>query len=248
MKIPTEDVMVEDENSDVIHLWEPLEFNINEDYKYVPTGRLFSICSNLLYYGIAFPILKIVTKIVYDLKIEGKENIRNLKTGAVTVSNHVLFLDCAIVGLACGFKKIYYTTREGSFKIPFVRKLIKLLRAIPIPKSISNKRHFIEEINHTLQIGKIVHFYPEASLWRYCEKLRNFRDGAFNFAVNNKVPIVPMVFKFREPRGIRKIFKRKKDVTLVVLEPITVDYNSTNKRMCIEELKQETHKQMQEII
>lgn len=244
MKTITDESVVEDENSDIIQMWEPLELEINEEYKYVPTGMLFTILSNILYYIIAFPILRIITKLVYDLKIEGKENIRNLKNGAVTVSNHVLFLDCAMVGLACGLKKVYYTTREGSFKIPFVRKLIKLLRAIPIPKNIKNKKNFIKEINNLLQTGKVVHFYPEAALWTYYEKLRNFKDGAFEFAVNNKVPVVPMVFKFREPQGIRKIFKKKKDVTLVVLEPIT-NTEGENKRNSVENLKQKVHKQME---
>ena len=68
MKVLDEESMVE-ENEDVIKLWEPLEFNIDENYKYVEDGMLFSLFSNLLYYGIAFPILKILTKIVYGLKI-----------------------------------------------------------------------------------------------------------------------------------------------------------------------------------
>lgn len=31
-------------------------------------------------------------KLFYDFKVEGKENIKNLKTGAISVSNHVLVL------------------------------------------------------------------------------------------------------------------------------------------------------------
>lgn len=215
-----------------------------KNFTYLQKGILFSICSNLLYYGIAFPILKIVTKIVYDLKIEGKENIRNLKKGAISVSNHVLVLDCAMIGLAYGFKKIYYTTQEESFEIPFVRKLIKLLRAIPIPKSISHKKQFIQEIDYILQTGNGVHFYPEGVLQTYCEKIRNFKDGAFNFAINNNVPVVPMVFKFREPKGIRKIFKRKKDVTLVVLEPIIPNKMNSNKKQRVENLKQKVYEEI----
>lgn len=236
--------VIEDENSDIIKLWEPLQFNIDEKYKYIQTGTLFSICSNLLYYGIAFPILKILTKLIYDFKIEGKENIRDLKGGAISISNHVLFLDCAMVGLAFGTEEIYYTTREESFKIPFVRKLIKLLRAIPIPKKISNKEQFTQKINDIVQTGKVVHFYPEAALWPYYEKIRNFKNGAFNFAVNNNVPIIPMVFKFREPKGIRKFLKRKKDVTLVVLEPI-MPGKLNNRKQNIENLKQNVHNKME---
>lgn len=243
----TDIVAIQEENDDIIHLWEPLEFEIDEEYEYIPKGILFSIASNLLYYGIAFPILKVVTKIVYDLKIEGKENIRNLQGGVVSVSNHVLILDCAMIGLACGFKRIYYTTHEGSFRIPVVRKLIKLLRALPIPESITNKKYFINAINNILQKGNIVHFYPEAALWPYHTKIRNFKNGAFDFAVDNKVPIVPMVFKFREPKGIRKIFKKKQDVTLTILKPIACEEDANTKKSA-EMLRKKVYNEMQAVL
>lgn len=236
---------IQDENEHIIDLWEPLEFNIDEKYEYVSESKLFSLLSNGLYYGIAYPILKILMKIVYDFKIEGKENIRKLKEGAVTVSNHVLFLDCAMVGLAYGFKKVYFTTLEGSFKIPFVRKLIKLLRAIPIPDSIKNRGYFMKAVDNILKEEKSVHFYPEAALFPYFNKIRHFKNGAFDFAVRNNKQVVPMVITFREPKGIRKIFKKKKDVTLTVLEPIKPPERGNIKQR-IEVLKNQVYNEMKE--
>ncbi len=238
----------QNENANIIDLWTPCELNIDENYEYVPKeDSIFSICSDFLYYGIAYPILKVLTKIIYDFKIEGQENIENLEDGAISVSNHVLFLDCAMIGLAFKDKKIYYTTQEESFKIPFVRKLIKLLRAIPIPKSIENRKHFLKAISKLLEEENIVHIYPEASLWPYCQKIRNFKNGAFDIAVRNQVPVVPCVFTFREPTGMRKIFKRKKDVTLKILKPI---YSDSDKyiRQQIEELKEKVAFEMKEAI
>ncbi len=237
---------IQDENEHIIDLWEPLEFNIDENYEYVPKSKVFSLLSNGLYYGIAFPILKVLMKIVYDFKIEGKENIRNLKEGVVTVSNHVLFLDCAMVGLAYGFKKVYFTTLEGSFKIPFVRKLIKLLRAIPIPESIKNKGNFIKVVDNILREENSIHVYPEVAMFPYFDKIRHFKNGAFDFAVRNNKPIVPMVFTFREPKGIRKILKKKKDVTLTVLEPIRQSEGENTKQR-IEDLKSQVYNEMKEI-
>ena len=246
MKELVKEPTYQEENEDIIHLWEPLTFDINEKYEYVPKGKVFTIFSNLLYYGIAFPILKVLTKLVYDLKIEGKEKIRNLKGGAISVSNHVLVLDCAMVGLACGLKKVYYTTQEGSFKIPFVRKLIKLLRAIPIRKKLENKKYFMKELKKQLKEKNIIHFYPEAALWPYYDKIRNFKKGAFNLAIENNVPIVPMIFKFREPKGIRGLLKRKKDVTLVVLDSIIIeDAKKMDKKQAIEKLKEKVREKMQ---
>ena len=203
-----------------IRLWKQCTFNIDQDYQYVKKGWIFNATSNLLYYSVAYPILKVLTKVIYDLKIEGRENIQEIEEGAISISNHVLVLDCAMVGLAFGKRKIYYTTQEESFQIPFVRKLIKLLRAIPIPKKIENKNNFIKEINELLYKNTIVHFYTEATLIPYCENIRTFKNGAFNIALKNNCNIIPTVFIFRDPQGIRKIFKRKKDVTLKILKPI----------------------------
>lgn len=237
--------LVQDENEDIIHLYEPLEFNIDENYQYIKEGKVFSFFSNLLYYGIAFPILAILNKIVYDLKIEGKENIKNLQTGAISVSNHVLILDCTMIGLSFGLKKVYFTTREGSFKIPFIRKLIKLLRAIPISSNISHKEEFIKELDKAIQERKIIHFYPEKALWPYYEKIRNFKNGAFNFAIRNNVPIIPIVITFRAPKGIRKLFKRKKDVTVKILEPIKYTEKKENSKEAIQKLKDKVHEIME---
>ena len=212
---------IEEPTENVMEVWHPLKFDVNEKYKYVPTNIFFRIISWIVYYIIAVPILSILLKLVYDFKIEGKENIKNLQGGAITVSNHVLVLDCAMVGLAvCGKKKIFYTTQSESFQIPFVRKLIKLLRAIPIPKGVKNKERMVKEISNLLKDNKFVHFYPEAILYPYCNKIRHFKNGAFDLAIKNDVPVVPIVIKFRQPKGIRKILKRKKDATLKILEPI----------------------------
>ena len=124
-----------------------------------------------------------------------------------------------MVGLASNWKRVHYTTLEGSFKIPFVRKLIKYLGAMPIPEGRKNKEYFMKAIDQLLQEGKLVHFYPEASLMPYHTRIRNFKNGAFDFAIRNQVPIIPMVITFRNPKGIRKFFKKKKDVTLTILDP-----------------------------
>ena len=236
---------IEDE---VNEAWRRLEFNIDENYQYVPKSKIFKMVSHFVYYGFAMPVLYCLTKVFYDLKIEGKENILKLDSAAVSVSNHVLVLDCAMVGLALEDKKVFYTVLESSFKIPIVRKLIKLLRAIPIPTENRNKPYFMKAIDDILQTGDVVHFYPEASLCNYYNKLRRFKNGAFRFAVKNNVPVLPMVFTFRRPKGLRRIFKNKSDVTLTVLEPIKISKTSKDVKEQIEILKNEVYKNMKDTI
>ena len=228
--------------------WRKLEFDIDEKYEYIPKSKIFQKCSELLYYGVAIPVLYFLTKVIYDLKIEGKENILKLDGGAVSVSNHVLTLDCAMAGLALEDKKIYYTTLESNFKIPIVRKLIRLLRAIRIPIENKNKPYFIGAVDNILQNGDIVHFYPEAVLWNRYNKLRHFKTGAFRFAVKNDVPILPMVITFRRPNGMRRIFKNKSDVTLTILEPIKHEKKIEDTRKQIEVLKEVVYEKMNTVI
>ena len=65
--------------------------------------------------------------------------------------------------------------------------------------------------------------------------------------VRNQVPVVPCVFTFREPTGIRKIFKRKKDVTLKILKPV---YSDSDKyiRQQVHELKEKVAFEMKETL
>lgn len=233
-----------EESEDLFENYRKLDFDIDEKYEYVPKSLIFKICSNILYYGIAFPIIKVLTKIIYDLKIEGKENIRNLQTGAISISNHVLVLDCAMIGLACGRKRVYYTAWEKQFRIPVIRKLIKLLRAIPIPKGIKNKKYFIKNLEILLKNNNIIHFYPEGYLVPYCSNLRSFKNSSFDLAVRNNVPLIPMIFTFREPKGIRKIIKKKKDATLSILKPIESNKFDGNLNEKIEKLKLEAEAEM----
>ena len=40
---------IADENEHIIDLWEPLEFNIDSSYEYVPKDKLFLMASNCIY-------------------------------------------------------------------------------------------------------------------------------------------------------------------------------------------------------
>ena len=132
---------------------------------------------------------------------------------------------------------------ESNFKIPIVRELITLLNAIPIPKDFKYKKYFVQAIDELLSSGKTVHFYPEGSLWPYYDKIRNFKDGAFDLAVRNNVPIVPFVFRFTEPTGIRKKIKKKPFVNLTIFPPQYPD-KSLSKADAIHELKNRVHELM----
>lgn len=235
-----------DDDEHIVHLWEPLHFKINENYKYINNNLLFLFFSDLLYI-IAFPILWIINFMASNLKVYGRKNLRQINGGKITVSNHVHVMDCTMVGLANFPSKTYFLSLKSNFNIPVVNIIIRLLNAIPIPDDLENKKNFRDAINNLLKEGKILHIYPEASLWPYYKGLRNFKNGAFRFAVENDVPIVPMVYKFREPTGFFKYLKRKPSISLYILEPVYPD-KSLSTELAVDKLKEITHNLMEETL
>lgn len=203
----------------VLKMWTPLNLNITEDFKYVKTSFVFNLLSRLLYI-IVYPILYIYNTVIYGLVIEGKENIKSVKGGKITISNHVHPMDCTINAIINAPKKMYFPTLKSNFEIPVIRHIIKLLYAIPIPDSIDRKKDFFSCIDKLLQNGETIHLYPEAAMWPYCKRLRKFKDGAFRFAMNNNVPIVPIVYTFRKPEGVYAILKKRPCITAKILEPV----------------------------
>ncbi len=235
-----ENLINEDEH--IINMWTPLDLEIDDDYEYVNNGFLFKIASTLLYI-IALPIVFIYNKVMYNFKIYGKENLSSIETGKVTVSNHVHPMDCTMNALANAPKSLYFISIKSNFEIPIIRHVIRLLHAIPIPEKISEKTKFFATINQLLKDKKTVHFYPEASLWPYYRKLRKFKNGAFKAAVVNNVPVVPMVYKFVKPYGVRKLIKKRPFIELHILDAVYPDLNLSEKE-AEEKLKQTVYNNM----
>lgn len=203
----------------IFHMWEPLKFEIKDNYKYINDNKLFNMASDLLFI-IATPILWILNRLLFGFDIEGIDNLRKVSGGKVTISNHVHPMDCTMNGLINFPERVYFPTLASNFQIPLIRHLIKLLYAIPIPKQPKHMKQFLENIVKALQDGKTVHMYPEGSLWPYYEKIRPFKKGAFKIAVEANCPIVPIVYQFIEPTGVFAIYKRKKCIHAKILKPI----------------------------
>ena len=71
--------------------------------------------------------------------------------------------------------------------------------------------------------GRIVHFYPEVSLRPWHKELRPFKNGAFHLALKSNTPVVPMVFKFREPNKLISMIRKNPLITLVIGKPVYPD-------------------------
>ena len=208
----------------VFHMWEPLKFEIKDDYKYIIDNKILNCFSDLLFIIIT-PILWILNRVLFGFDAEGVDNLRKVSGGKVTISNHVHPMDCTMNGLINFPERTYFPTLATNFKIPFIRHLIRVLYAIPIPKKTAQIEKFFEQIKKALAEGKTIHMYPEAALWPYYEKIRPFKKGAFKMAAEAGCPIVPILYTFEEPDGIFALYKKKKCIHAKVLEPVYPNLN-----------------------
>lgn len=202
----------------VTHNWAPLSFEIKNNYNYVLNNPLFKLISNILSLPI-FIILYIIDKIFLGFCVINKDKIVKDK-GFVSISNHIHYLDCTLIGLIYYPNRVHYPTIEENFKIPFVRKLIRLLYAMPIPKDRIKKDRFYLQINKALKDKFILHMYPEAAMWPYYEKIRDFKYGAFKIAVDANVCVQPIKFVFTKSNALYRLYKKKKRICAVVLDPL----------------------------
>ena len=204
----------------IIHLWEPLKFNVESGYDYLRRGKFKSWLYRFLR-GVIRVVFTPICWVMFDFKLEGKENIEKIKnTGAVSIMNHINFIDCVLVALAMPKQRIYFVTLESNFRIPLACSLIRALGAVPLSGNSKTLKELMDAMYTALGHGDVVHMYPEGVLYPYCNELRKFKTGAFHMAVKTGKPVLPMVLIQRKPAGLRGIFKRKPCLTLKILPPI----------------------------
>ncbi len=230
-----------------IHLPQTQEFEISEDYKYVNRNVFFVVFSFLFKYLIIFPVFYPITKIILGFKAQGRSNLKQLNGGAVTVSNHAHILDAPMITFSLFPRQPSMTSIKGNFQTPGVSFLVKVLGAVPIPEKPKALMNFFSAMQAETHRGRIVHFYPEASLWPGHTQLCPFKKGAFFLAVNADVPVLPMVIKQRPPKGLFKIFKKKPCISVEIGSPLSPD-NKLGEKQRLADLRQRTHDVMKAML
>lgn len=239
----------ESEDSHIIHLKHQVKVNYDENYDYYmknPIKKFFS----KIFMTFGTGLFKLIHYFSYNLKVKNKKILKNLrkqKTAFVTIANHCLLLDSTI-SIATTFPKTtYMPTVEPTMKIPVVRRILRAGNVMPIPLDMKGLVKFKKDCNEILKNGKVLHYFPEGALWPFYGKLREFKTGAFRFAVTANVPVLPYCFWFRERKGIWKILGKNPLVTLEILEPIYPN-KELDKKTAIYDLMERAHTAMKKVI
>ncbi len=163
---------------------------------------LFRLVSFVLYNAVAIPVVFIIAKIVYGLRVKGRRNLRGHRS-AMIAANHCQYLEPGISGVAVWPRKILFSAEENNVTRKDVGWLTRLLRAFGIPDD--NPLAIGPFLKKALGKKWLVHFYPEGTIsWRSQEP-GPFLEGVFFFSFLNGVPVIPLAEVLKE-RSIRRIF------------------------------------------
>jgi 1-acyl-sn-glycerol-3-phosphate acyltransferase len=199
---------------------------LDERYPFLDKSPGFRIRSALIYLGI-FTLVFIISPIRFGLKIEGRDKLKKhralFRNGALTVSNHVLRWDFLCVLQAVRFRRLFFPAWKENISGPD-RNLIRLVGGIPVPTEIHVMKYFNQAFDELHEKKKWFHVFPEGSNWHYYQSIRPFKKGMFTMAYKYRLPVIPMAFSYRPPRGLYRLFKKKYPlITLRVGEPILPD-------------------------
>ena len=133
----------------------------------------------------------IYCKVVYRMKIVGKDNIP--KEGPIIIcGNHRSFLDPPLVEATCG-RYARFLAKEELTKNKFLAFLGYIFDAILVKRD-SKEVTAIKESLKTLKEGKCLALFPEGTR-NGLEKGEKVKDGAAFFAVRSGAKVIPFGIK-----------------------------------------------------
>ena len=178
-------------------------------------------------------------KLNANMEIIGIENIKNINTGAIITSNHFNPLDSLPIRKMVKelFKKDLYTvTDAANLALPGdLSFIVNYLDNIPLKRTPNFIiRNFMPNLKKVLDDKNYVLIYPEEEMWFNYRKPRPCKRGAYQFAADANVPIIPCFTQMVDlDKDDNDEFKEVKYI-VHILKPIYPKENITSRENSIE--------------
>lgn len=214
---------------------------IDENYKYVHKNVFWKIGSFIVYRLIALPIAFVYSKCVHKLKVIGKEKLKEAKgKGYFTYQNHTqVILDTLMPTLINFPRKAHIVAHPDNVSIPFLGGFNKMMGGFPIPSDIKTTKNFLNAMEYFLSKKNVIAVYPEAHVWPYYTKIRNFVSTSFKYPVKYKVPC------FAYTTTYNKRDNKKPQIIVYIDGPFYAD-ESLSAKKAEQDLRDRVYKKMVE--
>ena len=136
-------------------------------------------------------ILWFLTKTIYRIRVEGRDNIPE-KGGALFVCNHVSFVDAPLL-MASTDRQIRFIMDKSYYELWWIKPFGGILGLIPIASNLG-PRELIQSLHaasDAIRAGEVVCIFAEGQITRTGE-LNEFHRGYERIMKNVAAPIVPI--------------------------------------------------------
>ncbi len=171
-------------------------------------------------------------------EIKGIENYEAVdKEGVVITCNHFNPFDNFAIHYALfpylydHHRVLYKVIREGNYtNFPGIYGLFfRHCNTLPLSANFSTMKKFMEAVKVLLARGEKILVYAEQGMWWNYRKPRPLTVGAFKFAAENKVPVLPMFITMEDSEKIGPDGFPIQEYTLNIMPAIYPDKDKTVK-------------------
>lgn len=169
-------------------------------------------------------------KLLVIKEVRGIENYVGLKhEGAILTCNHFNAFDNFAIYKAIEnhvyHRELIKVIREGNFtNFPGLYGfLFRHCNTLPLSQNISTMKKFMEAVKSYLFQGRHILVYAEQAMWWNYRKPRPLTNGAFKFAADNNVPVIPFFITMSDSDRIGGDGFPIQEYTIHILEPIFPD-------------------------
>lgn len=161
-----------------------------------------------LHYRIGKTIIWWIWRILFGLKVEGRENVPK-NGGVIIASNHLSNYDPPLLGAAVSIRELFYFAKEELFQInKFISWLLRTYNAFEVKRE-GVDRKAIRYAENLLSKGFALAFFPEGTRGRGDEFLPP-HPGLGYLALRARVPVVPVLIQGTNKPLWRLFWKRNK--------------------------------------
>ena len=209
-----------------------------EDVDYLRTSRKSRIKSRMAYRMAQWFVEDLLkdNKLIIK-KINGRENLKNMKTGAIVTCNHFNPYDSFTIEKVFRLagqnknRKLFKVIREGNYtNFPGMYGFFfRNCNTLPLSSNKRTMIEFIKAVDVILKRGDFILIYPEQSMWWNYRKPKPLKNGAFNLAARNNVPVIPIFITMEDSDIIGEDGFPVQEYTVNIENPIYPDENLTEK-------------------
>lgn len=173
-----------------------------ENYVYIHRNPFVILYEKTLYFGFKC-FARYYAKFYLHMKVEGRDKLKKAKgKGYVIYANHTNAFHDAFSPALVADRHIYTIAIPANLYVPGVGKFLPHLGIVPLGSTPEQKEKFHATIDERLRKKNCLVIYPEAHLWPYATKIREFPQGdrSFIYPVRNNLPIFTMTTTYHKSK------------------------------------------------